>query len=50
MEERAPQRSTEVGTGFSVGAVEHKMKLREGSKSRICLGKDVLAMRRRGKK
>jgi hypothetical protein len=33
MDERTPQRSTEVRTGFSVGAVGHKMKLREGSKS-----------------
>jgi hypothetical protein len=49
MEERAPQRSTERGTRFSAGAGGHKVKLREGSESRMCLGKGVVAMRRRGK-
>jgi hypothetical protein len=46
MEERAPQRSTERGTGFNVGAGGHKVKLREGSESLMCLGKGVVAMRR----
>jgi hypothetical protein len=40
----APQRSTEGGTGCSVGAREHKVKLREGSENRICLGKGIAAM------
>jgi hypothetical protein len=48
MEERTPQRSTEGGTGFSVGAGGHKVKLREGSQSWMCLGKCVVAMCRCG--
>jgi hypothetical protein len=47
MDESAPQRSTEGGTGFSIGAGGHKVKLREGSESRMCLGKGV-AIRRSG--
>jgi hypothetical protein len=49
MHESAPQRGTEGGTGFSVGAGGHKMKLRERSESRRCLGQGVVAMRHRSK-
>jgi hypothetical protein len=48
MNESALQRSTGGGTGFSVGAGGHKVKLREGSESRMCLVKGAVAMRRRG--
>jgi hypothetical protein len=49
MDERAPQRSTERGTGFNVGASGHKVKPQEGSESRMCLGNGVVAMSRRSK-
>jgi hypothetical protein len=49
MNESPPQRSTEGGTGLSVGASGHKVKLQDGSESRSCLWKGVVAMRRRSK-
>jgi hypothetical protein len=44
MDQSAPQRSTEGGTRFSVGAGGHTVKLREGSEIRMCLGKGVVVM------
>jgi hypothetical protein len=49
MDENAPQRGTEGGTRLSGGTSGHNVKLREGSDSRMCLGKGVVAMSRRSK-
>jgi hypothetical protein len=44
MGERAPERSTEGGTGRCARGGGHKVKLREEAERRVCLGKGVTAM------